>query len=196
MHEIISLVVGYFLGALPFAVWIARSKGIDIFKVGSGNAGATNVKRSVGKKEGDLCFALDAAKGLVAVLFAVWLFGAGWAPALALVGAILGHSFPLWTGFKGGKGVAVTIGGALALMPVVMVIGLVIWVVLFYTLRYVSLASIVMALWLPVGALVFAKPLPVMIVATLIAIAVIVRHHSNIGRLIKGTESKFDSKKK
>ncbi len=194
MHEIVSLVVGYFLGALPFAVWIAKSKGVDIFKVGSGNAGATNVKRSVGKKEGNLCFGLDAAKGFAAVLFALALFGPGWAPALALVGAILGHSFPMWTGFRGGKGVAVTVGGMLALMPVVMIIGLLIWVGLFYTLRYVSLASIVMALWLPLGTLIFGKPMPVMVVASLVAIAVIVRHHSNIERLLKGTEAKFEKK--
>jgi acyl phosphate:glycerol-3-phosphate acyltransferase len=195
MHELISLLIGYLFGSLPFAVWIARSKGVDIFKAGSGNPGATNVKRSVGKTEGNICFALDAAKGFVAVLVALAMFGPlGWAAPLALVGAILGHSFSYVIGFKGGKGVATTVGGVFALLPLVMLLGVVVWAAVFYASRYVSLASIVMAIWLPVGALLMHASFPQSVVATLIGVVVVVRHRANIERLIKGTESRFAKK--
>lgn len=195
MEYIFWLIWGYLWGSVPFAVMIAKWRGVDIFKAGSGNPGATNVMRSVGKMEGRLCFALDALKGFVPV-FAAGLV-AGHTPVLAaaaLLGALLGHSFSIWIGWRGGKGVATTVGGLLALVPTVMLMGLFIWSVIFYLSRYVSLASIVMALWLPFGAWIFRAELVPMCVVTLVGALVIVRHHKNIQRLLTGTENKFVKK--
>ena len=189
---------GYLLGAIPFAVIIARFCGVDIFKVGSGNPGATNVKRSCGKTAGNLCFILDASKGFAATAFPLYahFFGIEFSEpqALAYVGlvaAIVGHSFSVFIKFRGGKGVAVTIGGLLAIMWAAILIALVLWVVVFYSTRYVSLASIAMALALPVAA-AFLYPTGVhTYIAIAIATVIVVRHRSNIVRLIKGTENRF-----
>lgn len=189
---------GYLLGAIPFAVIVARFCGVDIFKVGSGNPGATNVKRSCGKTAGNLCFILDASKGFAATAFPLYahFFGIEFSEpqALAYVGlvaAIVGHSFSVFIKFRGGKGVAVTIGGLLAIMWAAILIALVLWVVVFYSTRYVSLASIAMALALPVAA-AFLYPTGVhTYIAIAIAAVIVVRHRSNIVRLIKGTENRF-----
>ncbi len=189
---------GYLLGAIPFAVIIARFCGVDIFKIGSGNPGATNVKRSCGKTAGNLCFILDASKGFAATAFPLYahFFGIEFSEpqALAYVGlvaAIVGHSFSVFIKFRGGKGVAVTIGGLLAIMWAAILIALVLWVVVFYSTRYVSLASIAMALALPVAA-AFLYPTGVhTYIAIAIAAVIVVRHRSNIVRLIKGTENRF-----
>ena len=189
---------GYLLGAIPFAVIIARFCGVDIVKVGSGNPGATNVKRSCGKTAGNLCFILDASKGFAATAFPLYahFFGIEFSEpqALAYVGlvaAIVGHSFSVFIKFRGGKGVAVTIGGLLAIMWAAILIALVLWVVVFYSTRYVSLASIAMALALPVAA-AFLYPTGVhTYIAIAIAAVIVVRHRSNIVRLIKGTENRF-----
>ena len=189
---------GYLLGAIPFAVIIARFCGVDIFKIGSGNPGATNVKRSCGKTAGNLCFILDASKGFAATAFPLYahFFGIEFSEpqALAYVGlvaAIVGHSFSMFIKFRGGKGVAVTIGGLLAIMWAAILIALVLWVVVFYSTRYVSLASIAMALALPVAA-AFLYPTGVhTYIAIAIAAVIVVRHRSNIVRLIKGTENRF-----
>ena len=177
---------------------IARFCGVDIFKVGSGNPGATNVKRSCGKTAGNLCFILDASKGFAATAFPLYahFFGIEFSEpqALAYVGlvaAIVGHSFSVFIKFRGGKGVAVTIGGLLAIMWAAILIALVLWVVVFYSTRYVSLASIAMALALPVAA-AFLYPTGVhTYIAIAIAAVIVVRHRSNIVRLIKGTENRF-----
>ena len=196
---IVVAAAGYLLGSIPFAVIIARMCGVDIFKVGSGNPGATNVKRSCGKTAGNLCFILDAAKGFAATAFPLYAgcFGMEFsAPQtlayVGLVSAIIGHSFSVFVKFRGGKGVAVTIGGLLAIMWAAILIGLVLWVVVFYSTRYVSLASIAMALALPVAA-AFLYPFPgvQVYIATAIAVVIVVRHRSNIARLIKGTENRF-----
>lgn len=189
---------GYLLGAIPFAVIIARFCGVDIFKVGSGNPGATNVKRSCGKTAGNLCFILDASKGFAATAFPLYahFFGIEFSEPQALayaglVAAIVGHSFSVFIKFRGGKGVAVTIGGLLAIMWAAILIALVLWVVVFYSTRYVSLASIAMALALPVAA-AFLYPTGVhTYIAIAIAAVIVVRHRSNIVRLIKGTENRF-----
>ncbi len=189
---------GYLLGAIPFAVIIARFCGVDIFKVGSGNPGATNVKRSCGKTAGNLCFILDASKGFAATAFPLYahFFGIEFSEpqALAYVGlvaAIVGHSFSVFIKFRGGKGVAVTIGGLLAIMWAAILVALVLWVVVFYSTRYVSLASIAMALALPVAA-AFLYPTGVhTYIAIAIAAVIVARHRSNIVRLIKGTENRF-----
>jgi glycerol-3-phosphate acyltransferase PlsY len=191
----IWLIIGYLFGSIPFAVIIARARGVDIFKCGSGNPGATNVMRSVGKNEGRLCFLLDALKGFVPVLLAMLITKDSGFACAALVGSLLGHSFSFWIKFRGGKGVATTVGGLLALVPLVMFTGLLIWVAVFFASRYVSLASIVMAFWLPFGAYLFHSSFSSLIVVTLVGALVILRHQKNIQRLLSGTENRFSTKK-
>ncbi|GHB92269.1 glycerol-3-phosphate 1-O-acyltransferase PlsY [Cerasicoccus arenae] len=193
------MLVGYLLGAIPFAVIIARRHGVDILKAGSGNPGATNVKRVLGKTAGNACFALDVLKGFIATILPRLLIADESALAFAilgLVGAILGHSFSVFIGFKGGKGVAVTMGGLLALAPLVLLCGLLIWVATFYTSRYVSLASIVFGVSLPLIALMTGSPGLLIGFLVLLAALIVLRHRSNIQRLIAGTENRFSKKDK
>ena len=200
IYGIIFAFAGYLLGAIPFGVIIARSKGVDIFKFGSGNPGATNVKRACGKAAGNLCFALDALKGFLAVMlptFAIY-FGANIADSeamlkiAALVAAIVGHMYPIFTGFMGGKGVSVTIGGLAGFMWLAILIGLVLWVIVYYSSKYVSLASIAMSLSLPVSSsMIYGVKTPQTYLAIFLAIVVILKHHSNIRRLLNGTENRF-----
>lgn len=199
---VIALLAGYLLGSLPFGVWVARAHGVDIFKVGSGNPGATNVKRSIGKKAGNLVFLLDFLKGVAATIWPMLpLVGFG-APEFAermavagVVGAIAGHSFSCFIGFRGGKGVATSIGGLLALDPKVALLGVAVWLVVFYATRYVSLASILLAASLPLSAWLLGRTLFLTLFFCILASFIIVRHRSNIQRLIAGTESKFAKKK-
>ena len=182
---------GYLLGAIPFAVIIARFCGVDIFKVGSGNPGATNVKRSCGKAAGNLCFILDASKGFAATAFPLCahFFGIEFSEPqtlayVGLVAAIVGHSFSVFIKFRHKTHICQ------CLRPAILV-ALVLWVVVFYSTRYVSLASIAMALALPVAA-AFFYPMGVhTYIAIAIAVVIVVRHRSNIVRLIKGTENRF-----
>ncbi|MBE2212797.1 MAG: glycerol-3-phosphate 1-O-acyltransferase PlsY [Opitutaceae bacterium] len=197
-----AAIVGYLLGALPFGVMVARWHGVDIFRVGSGNPGATNVKRSVGKGAGNLVFALDFLKGVIAALQAgLWArllpadaaHGA-WLGLIGLTAAILGHSYSCFIRFRGGKGVATTLGGAIALMPVAALISVVVWLVLFYSTKYVSLASIGLAVTLPVAVFFLSGVSELFGFAVLLAVFVIVRHRENIVRLIRGTENRFVKK--
>ena len=204
---VIALVVGYVLGSLPFGVWVARAHGVDIFKVGSGNPGATNVKRSVGKKAGNLVFFLDFLKGVVAtiwpVLFAKFAGAAcscgaeqiEYMAVAGMVGAIIGHSFSCFIGFRGGKGVATSIGGLLALNWQVALIGVAVWVVAFYATRYVSLGSILLAASLPVSAWALGNTTFLTVFFGILGAFIILRHRTNIQRLLAGTESKFAKKK-
>ncbi|MBE6413162.1 MAG: glycerol-3-phosphate 1-O-acyltransferase PlsY [Verrucomicrobiaceae bacterium] len=198
LNYIITALVGYLFGAIPFAVIIAKSCGVDIFKAGSGNPGATNVKRSCGKFAGNLCFLLDALKGFLAASFPYWIkyFGVSLNNPeiliyVGLASAIIGHSFSIFIKFKGGKGVAVTIGGLLFVMIIPILIGLALWVIVFYASRYVSLASIVMAVSLPVSSVFFYGNSIALYVAIAIAVIIVYRHRSNISRLLKGTENRF-----
>lgn len=188
--------VGYILGSLPFGYLVAKAHGVDIFKAGSCNPGATNVKRVLGSKAGNTVFALDAVKGAAAAGWVYFIAGPDtpdW-KLLSLVGvitAILGHSFSIFTRFKGGKGVATAAGGLLVLMPVSCLIGGLVWVVTFYASRYVSLGSILAAIAVPIASWLLRNPLPLNIVATLIGAFVVYRHRENIRRLANGTENRF-----
>ena len=195
---IIVAAVGYLLGAIPFAVIIAKMRGVDIFKVGSGNPGATNVKRSCGKTAGNICFVLDALKGFVATMFPVFSPYLGvtfsypeYLPYVGLVAAVVGHSFSIFIGFKGGKGVSTAIGGLFGVMWGAILIALIIWLVVFYSTRYVSLASIAMAATLPVAAAFLYNDGIRLYIAVALCVVVIIRHRSNIVRLFKGTENRF-----
>ena len=185
-------IIGYLLGAISFAVIIARSKGVDIFKEGSGNPGATNVKRILGKKWGYTVFSLDALKGFTAAGLPLIVYGDDRLAVIGLIAAILGHSFSVFFKFRGGKGVATTIGGLLALMCPVVLIGLVVWLIIFYTKRIVALASIFFAVTLPISSyFIYGTEEPRFYLAVILAFFIVVRHCSNIIRMFSGRENKF-----
>ncbi|MFW6352778.1 MAG: glycerol-3-phosphate 1-O-acyltransferase PlsY [Verrucomicrobiota bacterium] len=195
-----SLVAGNLLGSISFAVLIARARGVDIFKLGSGNPGATNILRNLGKKAGYTCFLLDAFKGIAAALLGLALarlaseatgeaVNAELCAILGLAAAIVGHSFSLFLGFRGGKGVATTVGGLLVILPWVMLIGIALWLVVFFATRYVSLASLTLGLSLPVAAFFLPSVSPLGLgLCIVLALLIVVRHRANIQRLWKGTE--------
>ncbi len=194
--------VGYLLGSIPFAVIFAKRRGVDVFAVGSGNPGATNVMREVGKGVGRIVFGLDFLKGLVAT----WWFQVEFLVTTpddpeflglcGMIAAVIGHGFPVFSGFRGGKGVATTMGALLGVMPAAMAVGLLVWLSLFLSLRYVSLASIGFGVSLPVtvwiGELLSEGEGRYVKVAFSAALAVwiLVRHHSNVSRLLAGEEDK------
>ena len=185
-------IIGYFLGAISFAVIIARSKGVDIFKEGSGNPGATNVKRILGKKWGYTVFALDALKGFTAARLPLMFYDDDRLAVIGLIAAILGHSFSVFLKFRGGKGVATTIGGLLALMCPVVLIGLFVWLIIFYTKKIVALASIFFAVSLPISAyFIYDTEEPRFYLSAVLALFIVVRHRSNIIRIFSGNENKF-----
>ena len=185
-------IIGYLLGAISFAVIIARSKGVDIFKEGSGNPGATNVKRILGKKWGNAVFALDALKGFTAAGLPLMVYHDDRLAVIGLIAAILGHSFSVFLKFRGGKGVATTIGGLLALMCPVLLIGLVVWLIIFYTEKVVALASIFFAVSLPMSAyFIYGTEDPRFYLGVVLALFIVVRHRSNIIRMFSGKENKF-----
>ncbi len=211
---IIAVAAGYLLGSLPFGYLVARAKGVNIFEVGSKNPGATNVRRVLGAGPGNLVFGLDALKGAVAAAWALvgytsakisydfnkvgiaasgQIEGGLWTQlgVAGLIGALLGHSFSCFTKFRGGKGVATSVGGLLILMPVAIVIATLTWFVVFYSSRYVSLSSIAAAVMLVVAALVLSLPSLLVGLAVVVALFVILRHITNIKRLLNGTENKF-----
>ena len=206
--ETVSVVmVGYLLGSIPFGVLVAKRVGVDIYSVGSGNPGATNVLRSIGKPAGYTVFLLDFLKGVLAtVWFKFGLVAFSGDPNLALWGlpaAVLGHTYPLFAKFKGGKGVATAMGGLLGVMPGCLLIGLVSWGVIFVTTRYVAVASIGFGLSLPLCSIIgywnaedkgghFSK----VILSLIIMVWIIWRHRSNLQRLKDGTENRFERKTK
>ncbi|PZN99748.1 MAG: acyl-phosphate glycerol 3-phosphate acyltransferase [Alphaproteobacteria bacterium] len=193
---------GYLLGSIPFGVIITRAAGAgDVRQIGSGNIGATNVLRT-GRK--DLALAtllLDAGKGAVALLLARWLIGGDLAPAIAGGAAFLGHLFPVWLGFKGGKGVATFFGLMLAAWWPLGLMAAATWLIVAFGLRYSSLAALVAALLvpfyavLPLPGLGLPVPPPVVVLSVFTAILIWIRHHENISRLLKGLEPRIGAKK-
>jgi len=185
------LVASYLLGSIPFCYLVARQRGVDVRTVGSGNVGATNVMRSVGKGAGLVAFVLDAAKGAVAALIAQ---RAGLGPtqaALAAVAAIIGHMYPVWLRFQGGKGVATGAGAFLPLAPIATVVALVVFALTLALTRYVSLGSMLGSVALAVSAAVMGASRPVVIAAALMAALIVWKHRANIRRLADGTESRI-----
>lgn len=199
----LALAVGYLLGALPFGYWVARAHGVNIFQVGSKSPGATNVRRVLGAGPGNVVFALDALKGALATMAPLWWAlarGDDWSAHVTgvqiagLVAAILGHSFSCFTRFKGGKGVATAAGGILMLMPLAALTVTGVWIVMFYAFRFVSLASLTAAIALPITTWALGHSLTLIVFSALIALLVVVRHRSNIVRLLNGTENRFVKK--
>jgi glycerol-3-phosphate acyltransferase PlsY len=194
-----SALVGYLLGSLPFGYLVARAHGVDIFKVGSGNPGATNVKRTLGAKAGNTVLVLDVLKGALATAWPMLpMLAAPHPMVLSLIGvvaAVLGHSFSVFTKFRGGKGVATAAGGLVVLMPEACAIAGATWVVAFYAFRYVSLASILAAAAVIAASWVLPYHVAISVIASVLGSFVILRHHENIKRLLNGTENKFAKKK-
>ena len=199
--------VPYLIGSVPFGFLIGKMKGLDIRTQGSGNIGATNVTRVIGKNWGKLCFLLDLMKGILPVVLVNLLVRRGTfddpcgiLPAIAALATVCGHIYPVYLHFKGGKGISTAAGAILALNPPALLSAGVLWVIVFLTSRYVSLASIAAAVSLPVFAWimkmagVWTYSPTEMILFCVLAVLAVVRHSSNIRRLLNGTESRFARK--
>lgn len=192
------LIFAYLIGSVSSAVIVCRLMGLpDPRTQGSKNPGATNVMRIGGKKAAYLTFIGDFLKGLVPVLLARWLVddNVSWAVAGAGLGAFLGHLYPLYFGFKGGKGVATLVGILIAVNLLAILVFAVTWVAVLFITGYVSLASMLGAALAAITAVIFLLPLPIILLLTVLAALVIYRHRSNIENLLNGTENSFKKKK-
>jgi glycerol-3-phosphate acyltransferase PlsY len=193
----LALLAAYLLGAIPFGYLIYRGRtGKDIRGEGSGNIGATNVARVAGKAAGVVTLALDVGKGFLAVELVAWAsnHNAVWMSAGA-VAVLVGHMFPVFLGFRGGKGVASAVGAFAALAPWAVVVTMIAFVLLMAIWRYVSLGSIVSAALFPAAAWwIYHPPLGQTIGSSVAAILIIGKHHANIGRLLAGKEPRFGAK--
>ena len=193
----LAIVVGYLAGSIPWGYWLVRAfKHEDIRRHGSGNIGATNVWRTYGRWYGVPVVLLDTLKGFVpALVFALTV--SPLAGVLAGAGAMLGHARPLFLRFeKGGKMVATCGGAFFGVAPIVGGIGLAVWIVVFLVTRYASVASMTAALSLPVAAALLGLSWPVIAFATVAAVAVLVLHRANVKRLLAGTESRFQLRRR
>ena len=188
------VILSYLLGSVPSGLIIGKVSGLDVRKAGSGNIGATNVARLLGKTGGLLTLVADMAKGLIPVL-AVQQMGLG-DPIAALVGiaAFVGHLYPVFLNFKGGKGVATGFGVLLGLAPLAATILLVIFAAVAFSTRIVSLSSMVTAVAAPLLLWLFYYSPTYIMMATLMAIMIVFRHYANIQRLLNGTEPRFGTR--
>ncbi|MGC2413534.1 MAG: glycerol-3-phosphate 1-O-acyltransferase PlsY [Stellaceae bacterium] len=181
--------IGYLLGSIPFGLVLTRLAGRgDIREIGSGNIGATNVLRTGSKALAALTLAFDVAKGTAAALI-----GCAWSEKAALAGGaavIIGHMFPLWLGFRGGKGVATALGVLIALAWPVALFAACVWLAIAALYRYSSLAALIAAIAAAAGAAILVEPQRAWLIAG-IALLIILRHHDNIRRLLSGTESRI-----
>ncbi len=191
MKTALTWILAYALGSIPFGVLYARTQNLDPREHGSGNIGATNVARSLGRKAGALTLLGDTLKGWLAVALAAWTLGTPAAIAGAGLMAFLGHLFSVFLRFKGGKGVATGLGVSLYIIPLAALGSIAVFAVTLWTSRYVSLSSILAALALPLFGLFLKMPLPYITVSLIIALLVLHKHRENIQRIIAGTESQF-----
>ncbi len=191
----VSVCGAYLAGSVPFGYLIGKWHNIDIRTCGSGNIGATNVTRVIGKKWGRICFALDFLKGFLPVLIVSRCTGNDWITAAAIFATVIGHMLPVWLNFKGGKGVSTAAGALLAFSTLPLLSAAAVWVILFYASRYVSLASIFAAVSLPVFCLIYNGIRSIsgveFLILTLLAVLTVLKHKSNIKRLCNGTENRF-----
>ena len=206
MYRIGALLIGYLLGGVQSAILIGRFKGIDIRTQGSGNAGTTNTIRVLGKKAGALVLASDILKAVLAVLIAKLIFGNSHEHAKILIalyagiGAILGHSYPLFFGFKGGKGIATTVGTLIGLDIRICLVAVAAFLIVFAITRIVSISSLIMTASIPIMIIIAnagkgSTGVEAMVLSCLITAFTFYRHKANIVRLINGTEAKLVSKK-
>ncbi|MCB1232694.1 MAG: glycerol-3-phosphate 1-O-acyltransferase PlsY [Verrucomicrobiae bacterium] len=202
MPGIWSVFLAYVIGATPFGFLAGKLRGIDIRDHGSGNIGATNVLRVLGKPIGISVLILDVLKGLVPVVIAQRASGGDSSiiPILAGITTILGHNYTFWLGFKGGKGIATSAGAIAPLIPIPLAVALALWGIAFAVTRYVSIASIAAALSLPVtatiqGLIAGSHDWPLLIFTLFLAVMATWRHRTNIRRLREGTENRFEPRK-
>lgn len=196
LYGVIAVALSYLLGSISFSIVIAKwVKGIDIRQHGSGNAGATNTLRVLGKGPGLLVFLLDIGKGVAAVFIGRALSENDWIPVLCGLAAIIGHNWPIWFRFKGGKGIATTVGviATLAFVPALCAGAIAIATIALT--RYVSLGSLLFAALTPLFITLFYYSVPLLCASLLICIFAFARHRSNIVKLFQGTENKLGAKK-
>jgi acyl phosphate:glycerol-3-phosphate acyltransferase len=197
-------IISYLLGSLPSGFIAGRIAGVDVRRHGSGNIGATNVLRLLGKKYGYAVFFFDALKGFLAVRLAIFFAEhfettraySDWFGILAALVCVLGHAFPVWLKFKGGKGVATSAGTMLGLAPVATIVAVFVWIIVFEVTRYVSVASVTATVALPtaIGILLRLHIMHSSVIfysAIVLATVVCWRHRSNFARLVRGTEQRF-----
>ncbi len=191
-HFIAGFVCGHLCGSIPSGLWIVRSLfGIDIREYGSKNIGTTNVFRTVGAKAALLVLIIDVIKGILAVAAMNYLFADPLLNVVTALGALLGHNYSAFLGFKGGKGVATGLGLLVYLMPKVSLGCFLVWLALVLATRYVSLGSIVAAVLAPVFSWYFDYPPAYIVFGGIAGLFVVIRHKENIKRLLNGTESKI-----
>ena len=194
-HELSALLAAYLLGSVPFSFLVARLWGVkDVRTVGSGNVGATNVMRSAGKLPGLIAFALDAGKGTAAVALAQRFDGSGVLAALAAAGAVVGHVYPIWLGFRGGKGVATGAGAFAPVAPLASLAALAAFGVVLALTRFVSAGSIAGALVLAAMLFALGAPAPVARIGVMLSLLIVWKHRENIRRLLAGTERKLGAR--
>ncbi|RAP39188.1 acyl-phosphate glycerol 3-phosphate acyltransferase [Candidatus Marinamargulisbacteria bacterium SCGC AAA071-K20] len=192
ISELFSLlIVSYFIGAIPFSVIISRSKGIDLRKVGSGNYGSTNVYRAMGFWPAFLVFFLDTTKGFVPVTIALNLQGHSTIlPLIVGLIAIIAHLYSVFVGFKGGRGVATSVGVLMALSPDVCILTIIIGVGIILNTRMVSLSSLASSVLVPILLFLFSYPIEYVLLFGMISLIIILKHRTNIKRLIQGKENR------
>jgi len=193
------VVLAFVIGATPFGFLAGKMKGIDIRDHGSGNIGATNVLRTLGKPIGITVLILDVLKGAVPVLIAMQVSESSAIRIATAVAAILGHNYTFWLKFKGGKGIATTGGALLPLLPIPLLSSILLWILTLKTTRYVSVASIVAAITIPVALAIQSLikkswDFPLLGLAVFVCLLAIWKHRSNIARLRRGEENRFEKK--
>lgn len=194
MLQAAVLVAAYLLGSIPFSYIVARRRGVDVRRVGSGNVGATNVMRTVGRGAGLFAFVLDFIKGTAATLVALSVQPRGALPALAAATAVLGHMYPVWLRFRGGKGVATGAGAFLPVAPLPTAAALAAFGLALAATRYVSVGSLAGCATLAGVAFVLHGPSAVAFAATATALLILWKHRANLARLAQGTESRLGAR--
>jgi acyl phosphate:glycerol-3-phosphate acyltransferase len=204
MKYLVVILSSYLLGSIPFGYLAGKIAGVDVREHGSRNIGATNVLRTLGWEYGYPVFLADALKGFSAVRLALWLGDSS--PGLtyklgvmAAICAVLGHNFPPWLGFRGGKGVATSAGAYLGLVPAAALVAVAVWILTFICFRFVSVASVTAAMAVPLGVCFFIPANAegrglLLFFSAALALLVIARHRANIRRLLEGTEPRFQRK--
>ncbi|MEE4239889.1 MAG: glycerol-3-phosphate 1-O-acyltransferase PlsY [Desulfopila sp.] len=196
--EIFVLAASYLVGAIPFGFLVGRMAGVDVRQHGSRNIGATNVSRTLGKKLGLLTLLLDVLKGLGPMAFAAWILPESPKTVIVVCGcgilAVVGHMFPVYLGFKGGKGVATALGVFLFLSPLAIALSLLIFLAVVALSGFVSAGSLAVSALFPLWLYFFGAPVPTIITAAVIAVLIWAKHHENIGRLLRGEEKSWKKK--
>lgn len=196
MLVLLALLLSFVCGSIPFGVLIGRARGVDVRAVGSGNIGTTNVWRALGPLAGGIVFALDVGKGIAGPLLGKWLIpDLEWGIALCGIAAVLGHTFSPFLGFKGGKGIATSLGALLGLMPLVGILIFALWGVVLAITRMISAASVACCLALPVLAIALGEPWPYFAVALAMSVVAFVKHLPNLQRIKAGVEPRVGQKK-